>query len=157
MKNVKEIHFPESPMKLQLLAACAAPLDHSLGTHPHHGEDLLRLQNSAIRIQRKWRYFLQSRGRYRTMLCRYYMGSRCKNGVECTFAHGRHDLRHNFPRRNMLPSRGSGSHNLFEGLGSNHGDALNFLDFMSHPCFSMYANHTWYEVQKQLHRLAASE
>lgn len=97
MKELKKEYFHESPMTLQLLAACAVPKGQILDPHPHR-EELLRLKNSAVRIQRRWRKHLLSRGpRYRTTLCRYYMGGNgCRNGVNCTFAHGTHDLRHNF-------------------------------------------------------------
>lgn len=97
MKKLKEKYFHESPMTLQLLAACAVPKGQILDPHPHR-EELLRLKNSAVRIQRRWRKHLLLRGPcYRTTLCRYYMGRNgCRNGVNCTFAHGTHDLRHNF-------------------------------------------------------------
>lgn len=54
MKQIKETYLPESPLKLQLLAACALPPEMELGSHPHC-EEMLRLKNSAKRIQRKWR------------------------------------------------------------------------------------------------------
>jgi hypothetical protein len=101
MKALKEKYFTESPMSLQLLAACAVPKDQIMDPHPHphpHREELLRMKYSAARIQRRWRKFLYSRGpRYRTSLCRYYRRrGGCRNGVNCTFAHGNHDLRQSF-------------------------------------------------------------
>ncbi len=97
MKELKKEYFHEFPMTLQLQAACAVPKGQILDPHPHR-EELLRLNNSAVRIQRRWRKHLLLRGpRYRATLCRYYMGRNgCRNGVNCTFAHGTHDLRHIF-------------------------------------------------------------
>ena len=98
MKRFKAEYFDESPMSLQLLAACAVPKDQMMDPHPYL-EELLCLKYSATRIQRRWRKFLYSRGPfYKTSLCRYYRSGRggCRNGVNCTFAHGNHDLRHSF-------------------------------------------------------------
>jgi hypothetical protein len=50
MKWLKEKYFNESPMSLQLLAACAVPRDKMMDPHPHR-EELLRLNYSAERIQ----------------------------------------------------------------------------------------------------------
>ena len=103
MKWLKEKYFNESPMSLQLLAACAVPEDQIMDPHLHR-EELLRLKYSAARIQRRWRKFLRSRGpRYRTSLCSDYMSGRgCPNGVNCTFAHGNHDLRHSFRPKDFM-------------------------------------------------------
>ena len=60
MKGFKEEYFNESPMSLQLLAACTVPKDQMMDPHPYL-EELLRLNYSAERIQRKWRQFVHSR------------------------------------------------------------------------------------------------
>lgn len=95
MKRRKTRHFPDSPMKLQLLAACAVSRNARLEACPHR-EELLRLKNSAVRIQRRWRAFLRARGYFKTRLCKFHMGGGCRRGLDCTFAHGRDDLRYNF-------------------------------------------------------------
>lgn len=61
MKWFKEEFFKESPMSLQLLAACAVSKDDQMmDSHPYR-EELLRLKYSAARIQRRWRKFLHPR------------------------------------------------------------------------------------------------
>ena len=60
MKGFKEEYFNESPMSLQLLAACTVPKDQMMDPHPYL-EELLRLKYSAERIQRKWRQSVHSR------------------------------------------------------------------------------------------------
>ena len=60
MKGFKEEYFNESPMSLQLLAACTVPKDQMMDPHPYL-EELLRLNYSAERIQRKWRKYVHSR------------------------------------------------------------------------------------------------
>jgi hypothetical protein len=103
MKWLKEKYFNESPIPLQLLAACAVPKDQIMDPHLHR-EELLRMKYSAARIQRRWRKFLYSRGpHFRTSLCSDYMSGRgCRNGVNCTFAHGNHDLRHSFRPKGFM-------------------------------------------------------
>ncbi len=61
MKGFKAEYFNESPMSLQLLAACAVPKDQMMDPHPYYLEELLRLNYSAKRIQRRWRKFVHSR------------------------------------------------------------------------------------------------
>ena len=96
MKKLKEEKFPDSPMPLQLLSAIAIPKENGLKPTYPYCEEVLCLRISAVRIQRKWRSFLQARGgNYRTRLCKFYPHS-CRKGVDCVFAHGRHDLRKSF-------------------------------------------------------------
>lgn len=60
MRGFKDKYFNESPMTLQLLAACSVPKDQILDPHPYL-EVLLRLNYSATHIQRRWRKLLHSR------------------------------------------------------------------------------------------------
>jgi hypothetical protein len=60
MRGFKDKYFNESPMTLQLLAACSVPKDQILDPHPYL-EVLLRLNYSATHIQRSWRKLLHSR------------------------------------------------------------------------------------------------
>ena len=111
MQQVQKKYFPSSPMKLQLLAACAVPTE-AIYEATIHTEGLIRLDNSARCIQRQWRSYLQARGPgYRTRICKFYMRQGCRRGVHCTFAHGSHDVRENFdhsnhdvPEKNTSPS-----------------------------------------------------
>ena len=96
MQKGQKLLFPSSPMKLQLLAACAVP-KKAIHEATIHTEGLIRLDNSARCIQRQWRSYLQARGPgYRTRICKFYMRQGCRRGVHCTFAHGSHDVRENF-------------------------------------------------------------
>ena len=132
MKALKEKYFNESPMSLQLLAACAVTIDQIMNPHPHR-EEILRMKYSAARIQRRWKTFLYSRGpRYRTSLCRYYMSERgCRNGVNCTFAHGNHDVRHSF----RPPSNFQGLHGRIESANRRNGkrNLQDMIQFISDP------------------------
>ena len=63
LKEFKEEYFNESPMSLQMQAACAIPKDQMMmmmNPYPHR-EEILRLKYSAERIQRKWRQFVHYR------------------------------------------------------------------------------------------------
>ena len=105
MKVTKDKLFPDRSLSLEFLAKCAVPIRSDIIFHPL-GEELTRLRRSAILVQRKWRRFLQARGPYRVTLCRYYMGQgRCQNGVNCTFAHGNHDIRPYFVPREWKPRK----------------------------------------------------
>jgi hypothetical protein len=91
-------HFPEGPLSLALISVCSVPIGADLSVHPV-GELVTELRRAAKIIQRKWRAHLQARGpAYRISPCRLYMGRGvvCRNGVNCTFAHGHHDLRPRF-------------------------------------------------------------
>ena len=100
MQKGQKLLFPSSPMKLQLLAACAVPKE-AIHEATIHTEGLIRLDNSARCIQRQWRSYLQARGPgYRTRICKFYMRQGCRRGVHCTFAHGSHDVRENFDHIN---------------------------------------------------------
>ena len=100
MQKGQKLLFPSSPMKLQLLAACAVP-KKAIHEATIHTEGLIRLDNSARCIQRQWRSYLQARGPgYRTRICKFYMRQGCRRGVHCTFAHGSHDVRENFDHIN---------------------------------------------------------
>ena len=91
-------HFPEGPLSLALASVCSVPIGADLSVHPV-GELVTQLRRAAKIIQRKWRAHLQARGpAYRIRLCRFYMdrGGVCRHEVNCTFAHGHHDLRPRF-------------------------------------------------------------
>jgi hypothetical protein len=92
--------FPQQPLSLQLLAICAIPdiSPHLVILHPD-GEDVLRMVSMSQRVQHWWREILQRRGLYRIKVCKYYKMRgwiACRYGVQCRFAHGRHDIRHKF-------------------------------------------------------------
>ena len=96
LQNLQAQFLPPRQLSLEFLAACAVPYSPSLIIHPL-GETAIALRAAAIKVQRRWRAFLNTRGpQYRTALCRYYRQGRCSRGVHCTFAHGEHDLRQSF-------------------------------------------------------------
>jgi hypothetical protein len=102
---LNEMKQAEKPLSLEILCICAlppnivaAPFLEAPFLEAPFLEEVAKMRRAAERIQRMWRHFLQSRGVYRVTLCRFcYRG--CRSGVNCTLAHGQHDIRTNFVRR----------------------------------------------------------
>ena len=95
MIEIKKRCFPEVPMSLELLSICAISAQYlsvDEASHPMKDEILL-IVNAARLVQRRWKEFLRARGMYRTELCRFYIAQECRDGVNCIFAHGLHDIR----------------------------------------------------------------
>lgn len=64
--------------------------------HPFKDEVIL-FREAAIKVQKRWRAYLQARGPYRVTRCRFYQErGGCRNGVNCSYAHGWHDVRPKF-------------------------------------------------------------
>eukprot|EP00977_Amphora_coffeiformis_P020297 scaffold8050_cov180-Amphora_coffeaeformis.AAC.4 len=96
MAKMAKKMLPVLPLPLQLLSSCAVPMGPELFLHPV-GEEVMRLKWCAVLVQRRWRKYLKARGLYRVTPCRfYYQPGGCRNGVDCTFAHGHHDIRSDF-------------------------------------------------------------
>jgi hypothetical protein len=92
--------FPPQPLSLQLLATCAVShISPRLVMRHPDGEDVMRMHAMSQRVQKWWRGTLQRRGLYRIKVCKYYKMRgwiACRYGVQCRFAHGRHDIRPKF-------------------------------------------------------------